>query len=271
MAGEWIKMRTNLWDDPRVSCLCDLTGCAEAPVIGGLYWLWATADDHSADGVMLGLTPAGITRKTGVANLGAALVKIGWIEEIEGGIRIFRFDDHNGASAKSRAQTAKRVASHRGNASVTHTTLHEEHATVTGALAREDKSKSKEVPPIPPKGGNGPEETGAGKPKRKAAIAFQTFLDDCRSRGEKAVPDEDPVFTYADETGIPIEFLRLHWLEFKERYTAPDAKRYKDWRSVYRKSVRGCWFKLWYLRADGECGLTTQGEQAKRHHGKDLA
>jgi hypothetical protein len=271
MAGEWIKMRTNLWDDPRVSRLCDLTGCAEAAVVGGLYWLWATADDHSADGSMYGLSIATIARKTGVPNLGAALLEIGWIEEIDNGIRLIRFNEHNGTSAKNRAQTAKRVASHRSNGDVTQQSLQESSDAVTGALAREDKSKSKEEPPIPPKGGNGPEETGAGKPKRKAAIAFQTFLDECKSRGEKAIPDEDSVFTYADETGIPIEFLRLHWLEFKERYTTPDAKRYKDWRSVYRKSVRGCWFKLWYLRADGSCGLTTQGEQAKRHHGKDLA
>ena len=34
MAGDWIKMRTNLWDDPRVSRICDITGLAEAQVIG---------------------------------------------------------------------------------------------------------------------------------------------------------------------------------------------------------------------------------------------
>ncbi|MGA7781117.1 MAG: hypothetical protein WCA85_25885 [Paraburkholderia sp.] len=269
MAGEWIKMRTNLWDDPRVSRLCDLTGCTEAAVVGGLYWLWATADDHSADGVLVGMTPATIARKTGVPNLGAALAQIGWIEEIDGGIRIFKFDDHNGVSAKSRAQTAKRVASHRGNGDVTPPALQEPNAAVTGALAREDKSKTKEEPPIPPKGGDGPEDTGAGKPTRKAAVSLKTFLEECRKAGEKPILKDDPVFAYADQTGIPDEFLKLHWLEFKERYCLPDAKRYKDWRSVYRKSVRGCWFKLWYLRADGACGLTTQGEQAKRHHGKD--
>jgi hypothetical protein len=126
---------------------------------------------------------------------------------------------------------------------------------------------SKEEPPIPPDGGLS--ETVQAKTKKRSAIALQTFLDECKAKGERPIPDGDSVFDYAEETGLPIEFLRLHWLEFKERYTAPDAKRYKDWRSVYRKSVRGCWFKLWYLRGDGTCGLTTQGEQAKRHHGKE--
>lgn len=143
MAGEWIKMRTNLWNDPRVSHLCDLTGCEEATVIGGLYWLWATADDHSADGILPGLTAAAIARKTGVPNLGNALVGIGWIEEIDGGLRIFKFDDHNGASAKSRAQTAKRVGKHRGNGTVTQSPLQEAHVGVTGALARKEKEKNK--------------------------------------------------------------------------------------------------------------------------------
>lgn len=271
MAGEWIKMRTNLWDDPRVSNLCDLTGCSEAAVIGGLYWLWATADDHSADGEMHGLTLAAVARKTGVPNLGAALREIGWIEEIDGGIRLIRFNEHNGTSAKKRAQTGKRVATHRSNADVTQHALQNEESCVTGALAREDKSKSKKNPPIPPEGGRDPEETGEGKPARRAAIALKTFLDACREKGEKPILKDDPVFAYADKTGIPDDFLKLHWLEFKERYTMPDAKRYKDWRAVYRKSVHGCWFRLWYLRADGTCGLTTQGEQAKRHHGMDDA
>jgi len=143
MAGDWIKMRTNLWDDPRVSNLCDLTGCNEAAVIGGLYWLWATADDHSADGELHGLTLAAIARKTGVPNLGAALCQIGWIEEIDGGVLIVRFDDHNGTSAKKRADTAKRVAKHRSNADVTHDALQDEDSCVTGALAREREEKEK--------------------------------------------------------------------------------------------------------------------------------
>ncbi|CAG9225806.1 hypothetical protein [Burkholderia vietnamiensis] len=141
MAGDWIKMRTNLWDDPRVSNLCDLTGCSEAAVIGGLYWLWATADDHSADGEMHGLTLAAIARKTGVPNLGTALRDIGWIEEIEGGIRLIRFNEHNGTSAKKRAQTGKRVATHRSNADVTQGALQDDESGVTGALAREEKRR----------------------------------------------------------------------------------------------------------------------------------
>lgn len=110
MAGEWIKMRTNLWDDPRVSRLCDITDQPEAMVIGGLYWLWAMADEHSEDGFLPGLTLRAVDRKTCVIGLGAALVDIGWLEEQDDGLRVVNFDDHNGGSAKRRSMDAKRKA-----------------------------------------------------------------------------------------------------------------------------------------------------------------
>ncbi|MGQ7957660.1 DnaT-like ssDNA-binding domain-containing protein [Pseudomonas sp. SP16.1] len=113
MAGEWIKMRTNLWDDPRVSHLCDLVDQPEAMVVGGLYWLWSMADEHSEDGVLPGMALRAIDRKTGVAGLGDALVQIGWLAEVEGGIEVVKFSEHNGTSAKRRCQEAQRKANAR--------------------------------------------------------------------------------------------------------------------------------------------------------------
>jgi len=161
MAGDWIKMRGNLWDDPRVVKLCDLTECGEAQVIGGLYWLWATADQHSEDGHMPGLSLRAIDRKTGVPGLGRALCVVGWLVDHEDGVCIVKFDEHNGASAKSRASTAKRVAAHKskapqiadsgnaedvqnaesGNAEVTVGALPKQHEAVSGALPREEKRR----------------------------------------------------------------------------------------------------------------------------------
>lgn len=147
MAGDWIKMRSNLWTDPRVAMLCDLTGCVEPMVIGGLFWLWTTADQHTEDGFMPGLSAAAIDRRSGVAGLGGALLAVGWIEMVAAipgsagnpcGIRISHFEEHNGASAKKRMVTAKRVASHRlEDATVTLPALQDAHASVTPALARE--------------------------------------------------------------------------------------------------------------------------------------
>lgn len=149
MAGDWIKMRGNLWDDPRVSRLCDLTDQGEAAIVGGLYWLWATADQHSQDGSMPGLSLRQIDRKTGIQGFGQALCDVGWISESADGIVIERFEEHNGASAKSRAMTAKRVANHKertANDEVTVAPLAESHDTVSSALPREREEKSNSVP-----------------------------------------------------------------------------------------------------------------------------
>lgn len=147
MAGDWIKMRGNLWDDPRVARLVEETDQSEAAVIGGLYWLWATADQHSSDGLLHGMTTRTVDRKTGVPGLGQALVGIGWLSETDEGVTVSRFDEHNGASAKTRAQTAKRVANHKGNAKVTHAALPEADKTVSSALPREREEKEKEENP----------------------------------------------------------------------------------------------------------------------------
>lgn len=117
--------------------------------------------------------------------------------------------------------------------------------------------------PIPPEGGEG------GK-RKTSAIALKTYLADCKEAGTNPIPDDDPVFDYVEKVGIPEDFLRLQWLEFKERYTLPDAKRYKAWRTVFMKSVQGNWFKIWYVSNDGSYVLTTVGQQADRNH-KDAA
>ena len=110
MAGDWIKMRGNLWDDPRIAKLCDLTEASEASIIGGLYWLWSAADQHTENGFMPGLTLRSIDRKTGVDGLASALVSIGWIAVNDDGIEIINFNDHNGQSAKRRCTDAQRKA-----------------------------------------------------------------------------------------------------------------------------------------------------------------
>lgn len=141
-----------------------------------------------------------------------------------------------------------------------------EDSLTEGKGVGEEKERIKH-PPIPPKGGEDVAEAMPVKAKR-SAIGLPAFLQDCRKQGVKPIPEGDAVFAYADKVGIPLEFLRLHWLEFKTRYSDPDAKRYKDWRAVYRKSVRGNWLKLWFFAPDGSVALTTVGEQARRSNGE---
>ena len=91
--------------------------------------------------------------------------------------------------------------------------------------------------PKPPKGG-------------RAAIGLLAWLEEARLKNEKPIPEDDAVFVYADSVGIPTEFLRLAWLEFRHQHTQPNAKRQKDWRAHFRNAVRKNWHHLWYLKGD---------------------
>jgi len=174
VAGDWIKMRGNLWDDPRVARLCDLTEQPEAMVIGGLYWLWSMADQHTEDGVLDGLTLRQIDRKTGIVGFGEALVQAGWLSTDGDSVRIPHFEEHNGSSAKKRAQTAKRVAAHKagGNAAdvdvgavgwggVTLDMESGNAVSVSGALPREEKRREEGEGGKPPVGSGAPPTAGA--------------------------------------------------------------------------------------------------------------
>lgn len=275
MAGDWIKMRSNLWDDPRVARLVDLTDSSEAAVIGGLYWLWATADQHTADGFMPGLSCRQIDRKTGVQGLGQALVDIGWIEADDDGISIVNFEDHNGASAKKRAQTAKRVATHRsGNAPETPTNESGNAPSVTGALAREREEKEEELPPNPPcQGGEESDEPSADKPKRerKERCSLKTFLERCRAAGETAISGYEPLRKYVDGVELPMEFVQLSWDVFKAEHSpggANERRLQADWRKHFLNYVTKGYYRLWYADAEGHFALTTVGIQAQKLHAR---
>ena len=138
-------MRSNLWDDPRIARICDLTHKREAEVIGGLYWIWSMADEQSTDGQLDGLSLGAIDRKTGIKGMGAALTKVGWILEVEEGVEIARFDEHNGASAKRRSSEAKRmqfVRSPKHSCSQSMRTESEQHAKL-------DKNRIDNTPIVP--------------------------------------------------------------------------------------------------------------------------
>ena len=227
MAGDWIKMRGNLWDDPRVARIVDMTDSSEATVIGALYWLWSTADQHTEDGTMPGLTLKSIDRKTGVQGFGDALCVIGWIADHPEGIRIVDFEKHNGTSAKKRLETAKRVASHRkkdapklesnhvGNEDVTHKVLPNANKDVTGALAREEKRREEKS--------NTNTERTAKQPTARGSRLPQNFIPDLSFAKQTCVQD-------ATE-----EFAR-----FKDYWIAqPGQKGVKtDWQATWRNWCR---------------------------------
>lgn len=99
--------------------------------------------------------------------------------------------------------------------------------------------------------------------RKKSAITLKQFLEACKANSEKTIPENDPVFEYADTVGIDQEMIAVCWQEFKAAYL-PGKKTYADWRAHFRNAVRRNWYKLWYLKTGEVAQWTSAGEQARR-------
>ena len=101
------------------------------------------------------------------------------------------------------------------------------------------------------------------KEKRKSKeITLSEFLDDCKTRGEKAIREDDPIFDWAKKIALPEDMLYLGWNEFKNKQASD--KKQADWRATFRVYVKSDYLKLWTLNRDGEYYLTLRGKQLER-------
>ncbi len=131
----------------------------------------------------------------------------------------------------------------------------------------EGKGKGEKPPHTPPAAAGGADggKSGQGKggrPKREK-VTFNAFIETCRAAGERPIRTDDPIFDFAEDAGIPREFVALAWREFAIKHR-DSGKLQKDWRAHFRDAVRRNWFKLWWCPPAGGCELTTSGVQVKR-------
>ena len=103
MAGDWIKMRANLANDPAVIGVASRLETSEYEVVGLLHALWSWADQHTVDGQAVGVSLDWVDRHLRCPGLAEALVSVGWLAHLDGVLTFPRFDRHNGKSAKRRA------------------------------------------------------------------------------------------------------------------------------------------------------------------------
>lgn len=139
MAGDWIKMAVDLPEKPEVWQIAGMVGIDADTVVGKLLKVWRWFDAHTESGNAAGVTYALVDHVTSVTGFGEAMSLAGWLEQNGTMLSLPHFERHNGKTAKNRALTAKRVASHKhksndgGNA-----------VSVTSALPREEKRREEE-------------------------------------------------------------------------------------------------------------------------------
>ncbi len=108
MAGDWIKMRTDLSTSPKVVRISSALRADRFRTVGALHAVWCLFDAHSLDGKLEGYNLGTVDDLIGFSGFAEAMASVGWLVESPEGIELPRFDDHNGSSAKRRAIEADR-------------------------------------------------------------------------------------------------------------------------------------------------------------------
>jgi hypothetical protein len=115
VAGDWIMMRVDLEEDPRVVWVAAQLKCNACHVTGALHKLWSLADQFTTDGILRLYTPQIIDTKVGLPGFTELLSRdeVQWVKIGPDFLQVIDFETFNGLSAKTRAQTYKRVQKHR--------------------------------------------------------------------------------------------------------------------------------------------------------------
>ncbi|MCP1404443.1 hypothetical protein [Achromobacter insolitus] len=146
MAADWIKMRVDLPTHPKVVRIASACEADRLRVIGGLLSVWGLFDAHSVDGQLEGYTPKVMDETIGFLGFSDAMIAVGWLEFDGFSLWMPQFGEHNGQSAKKRAQDADRKRNDRNLSA----------SEADKKRTREEKNREdKKNPPNPPAGGEG--------------------------------------------------------------------------------------------------------------------
>ena len=149
MAGDWIKMRMDLPEDPAVYRIARLTSLDRLSVVGRLYAFWAWADKHAVDGRVDGGSSADVDDIVSHEGFADAMVKVNWLEVGDEYLAIPKHDRHNGESAKERSLKNARQARWRERKDEVPSTP----ASTKPSTREEKRREEKKNTPLPPAGG----------------------------------------------------------------------------------------------------------------------
>lgn len=118
MAGEWIKMTTNLHENSHVQDIAEMLCLDELHVVGMLWRLWSWADSQTTSGNSVNTTEYRINKLVSCDGFCKALRHTGWLSGEDKALNFTNFDVHNGTTAKKRCQNAKRQEKFRNDSCI---------------------------------------------------------------------------------------------------------------------------------------------------------
>lgn len=113
MAGDWIKIRINLHEDPAILKMAELIGgkCRPETVVGYCVRFWGWVSENTSDGVVRNVTLESVECVLHLPNFLSYMRQVGWLEYVESttGTQIIipNFERHLSNSAKKRALDTK--------------------------------------------------------------------------------------------------------------------------------------------------------------------
>jgi len=171
MAGDWIKMRINLTEDPAVVRIASGLSLDRFGIVGRLHRIWAWADEHSADGQDVPVDADFLDSLVATPGFSAQLRNVGWLSGRDGNLCFPNFSRHNGESAKARALDAERKRKARKTSGKTSAKCPASNRTKLGP---EERREEKSIPPNP-QGNSG--ELDLVIPEKLKTERFRAALD----------------------------------------------------------------------------------------------
>lgn len=192
----WIKMRTDLLNDPAVYRMAGDLKIDRFSVVGRLSAFWGWADQHAVDGVVDGATSEVVDDVVSLPGFTDALQRVKWLRIEADRVVIPNHDRHNGANAKERALKSERQAKWRaGNAPEKPPKTVDGEAS-TGPSTRGDKRRGDKKPPKAPQGAVDVPEWIPAKP-------WGEFVEMRRAKGQRTP------FTVGAAKGIVAKLAEL--------------------------------------------------------------
>lgn len=110
------------------------------------------------------------------------------------------------------------------------------------------------------------------EPEKKRAVRRkdQTYTEWLATTAEpdlEALADQESA--YLSKIGVPPEFHDLWFAWCNGQFGADGKKRQRSWPRTLDNYLRNGWHRLWAFNRDGECYLTTAGEQLQRELAAD--
>lgn len=178
--SHWIKLKVDLSTNPKVVRISSALKADRLRTVGALHAVWSLFDTHSEHGELVGYSPEILDEMIGWKGFSSAMISVEWLSVNDNSLSMKDYEEHNGTSAKKRAQDSVRKMSARKA---------DKRPNNVPSEVGPEKEKSKNISPIVPGGDDQQDLIEENLALHRAKMLFrmrpQTQLDSSQARSWK--------------------------------------------------------------------------------------